>query len=178
MQPWCRDSVCACRATGAGCACWDGQMDVSALDTDGYRWWGPFLHHGVLLWVQVLLCCPSRTCWLFKHIILEKSPHHLWGWQLHSLPQNCIKALPSYVLGTDKKICVMKNASLIKNAFSYWDTKKSILTIFEDLFWFSCGVCREKLVTVFCTCSTFHFWLMITSNPRADYSFPQPLLFS
>lgn len=71
--------------------------------------------------MQVLLCCPSRTCWLFKHIILGKSPHHLWGWQLHSLPQNCIKALPSYVLGTDKKYLGNKKlpdiASLIKNVF-------------------------------------------------------------
>lgn len=25
--------------------------------------------------------------------------------------------------------------------------------------------------------STFHFWLMITSNARVSYSFPQPLLF-
>lgn len=25
--------------------------------------------------------------------------------------------------------------------------------------------------------STFHFWLMITSDPRVDYSSPQPLLF-
>lgn len=58
-----------------------------------------------------------------------------------------------------------------EKVFSYWD-KASILIFM----WVMQRETYGCILYVFK--STFHFWLMITSNARVSYSFLQPLLFS